>query len=319
MANYLLGAFGIAVSVALFLLGYRQTVGARRERTISANADLERILSRRVILENFLPSRQDIDRLRDGKSREYRVALPDMLLPIALMNIVYTRLVENDFISPDTRRQIVERLNPVLEKLSVSEEQESEPVEGAFARAALPLLLAISTSVLGAAIAVLPKFRSIALSRKDELEVVLATAGVSFAIMLGYLLFNRLRDEQEENLPRSPSSIWRDAAEFESAVARAIRRSGFSVERARVQSGYDWQVTTKAGAKVLVETKIWPSKVPMTMVRQLVDRLTSIVAKEGAKEAILVVRSPLQLSGDPVGDAPVKILSLRDLRDYLAH
>jgi Restriction endonuclease len=319
MANYLLGAFGIVVSVALFLLGYRQTVGARRERISSANSDLERVLSRRVILENFLPGRQDIDRLRDGKSREYRVALTDILLPVALMNIVYTRLVENDFISPDTRRQIVEQLSPLLERMSVSEEPESEPVGESFARAALPLFLGIITSALGAVVAVFPKFRSIALGRKDELEVILVTAGVSFSIIVAYLLFNRLRDAQEENLPRSASSIMKEAADFESAVARVIKRSGFAVERPQVQSGYDWQVTNKAGDKVLVETKTWPSRVPIAMVRQMVERLTNLVAKEGAKEAILVLRSPAHLPEGLVKDVPVRILSFRELRDYLAH
>lgn len=319
MANYLLGALGIVISVALFLLGYRQTVGARRERITSANSDLERVLSRRVILENFLPGRQDIDRLRDGKSREYRVAVTDILLPVALMNIVYTRLVENDFISPDTRKQIVERLGPILERMNVSEEQESEPVEENFARAALPLLLAITTSAVGAAIAVLPKLRSIALGRKDVLEVISVTAGVSFGIIVTYLLFNRLRDAQEENLPRSASSILKEAADFESAVARAIKKSGFAVERPRTQSGYDWRVTTKTGDKVLVETKTWPSRVPMAIVRQMVERLTHLVAKEGAKEAVLVLRSPMHLPEGLVGDAPVKILSFRELRDYLGH
>jgi hypothetical protein len=82
--------------VLTFLVGYRQTVGARRERVGSANLDLSRILLRRVVLEGFCPTSDDIERLRDGKSREFRVAAPDLLSSAELMNTVYTHVFEND-------------------------------------------------------------------------------------------------------------------------------------------------------------------------------------------------------------------------------
>ena len=316
MGSYLLGALGIAVSVALFLAGYRQTIGARKERIASANADLERVLSRRVILEAFLPSRSDIDRLRDGKSREYRVSLSDMLLPVELMNTVYTRLVENDFISHDLRKKTIDEIHPLFERLSISEEQEPERVEESFARSALPILLALMTSLLGAIVAVLPQLRSIASNRKAVVDLVLV-AGTSFAIIAAYLLFHRLRDEEQESLPRS--SGLRAALEFEINVFRAIKKTGLSVVRAPVQSGYDLQVTTKTGAKVLVEIKAWARRVPTMMIRQLIERLAALVAKEGALEALIVVREPLILPRDIIGDSPIRILSFRELRHYFTH
>ncbi len=42
---------GIVVSVGLFLIGYRQTVGARKERVTNANQEVEKILVRRIVLE----------------------------------------------------------------------------------------------------------------------------------------------------------------------------------------------------------------------------------------------------------------------------
>jgi hypothetical protein len=50
---------GAAVSVGLFLIGYRQTVGARRERAKAASVELERTLLKRVLLEGYDPSIRD--------------------------------------------------------------------------------------------------------------------------------------------------------------------------------------------------------------------------------------------------------------------
>ena len=48
MSDYFLGVLGIVISVGLFFLGYRQTVGAKKERIINANGEVEKILVRRV-------------------------------------------------------------------------------------------------------------------------------------------------------------------------------------------------------------------------------------------------------------------------------
>lgn len=316
MVNYLLGALGIVVSVGLFLVGYRQTIGARKERMTSANTDLERVLLRRVVLEGFSPTRKEIDRLRDGKSREHRVAVSDILLPVELMNTVYTQIVENDFISPDLRKGIVERISPLFESLDKAEEQEPELAEKTSMSWFLTLMLGVLASALGALTSVLPQFRSIALGKKEALELVAITGGVSLVIIATYLLFNRLREEQEEGPPRA-SGI-KAILEFERSIASAIRKTGLLVARAPLQSGYDFEVVTKTGDKVLVEAKAWTRAVPIVQVRHVVRRLGDLVAKESAKEALLVVREPLELPRDVVGDAPVRILSFREMRNYFA-
>lgn len=314
MANYLLGAFGIIVSVGLFLVGYRQTIGARKERITSANADLTRILLRRVVLEDLSPARDDIERLRDGKSREFRVGVSDMLLAVELMNTIYTQIVENDFISPDVRKGIIERIRPFLERLNRPEELEPEPVRERLARPTLEVMLGLLASALGAATSVIVKTRSMT-NNGGVVRLVILTASISFVVIGIYLVFNRLRDEQNESPPRV--SPLRELLEFERTVAIALRKSGLLVHRAPVQSGYDWQAVTKAGAKILVEVKGWPRNVPASVVRNLVERLSTLVTKEGAKEALLVVREPLKLPPDMIGDSPVKIVSFRELGAYL--
>ena len=70
---------------------------------------------------------------------------------------------------------------------------------------------------------------------------------------------------------------------------------------------------------MLVEAKAWPRSAPAVIVKHVIERLGRLVQKEGAKEALLIVREPIEVPADIVGDAPVRILSFREMRSYLSH
>ena len=125
MVNYLFGGLGIAVSVGLFLVAYRQTIGARKERIAAANSELERILVRRIVLEKYIPNETDISRLIEGKARDYRVRSTELLSEAQVLTTVYTRIMESDLIPADQRDEILGRIAPVLsesERAPVQEE-----------------------------------------------------------------------------------------------------------------------------------------------------------------------------------------------------
>lgn len=93
-----LAILGIVVSLVLFLVGYRQTVGAKKERIAACNAEVEKILLRRIVLEGYTPTRLDLERLMDGKARDLRVSSDDLLSVGQVLNTLYTRIVESDLI-----------------------------------------------------------------------------------------------------------------------------------------------------------------------------------------------------------------------------
>ena len=96
MENYLIGLVGILVSVWLFALGYRRTIGAKRERIRSANDSIVRILLRRVSSENYTPRAADIQRFVGSKARQFKVR-PDELLPRdCLLNDVFVQITETE-------------------------------------------------------------------------------------------------------------------------------------------------------------------------------------------------------------------------------
>jgi len=66
---------GIILSVLFFIIPYRRAVSARKERANSANAEVERIMLRRIFLESHTPRLDDIYRLLEGKARDFHVRI----------------------------------------------------------------------------------------------------------------------------------------------------------------------------------------------------------------------------------------------------
>lgn len=63
MEEYILSISGIIVSIILYLLGYRQTIGAKKERIRTVNKEVEKVLIRRIVNESYQLSLADIMRL----------------------------------------------------------------------------------------------------------------------------------------------------------------------------------------------------------------------------------------------------------------
>ena len=97
---------GVAVSILLFLVAYRQTVGAKKERIRSASFSLRRSLLRRVVLENYDPSPRDLERLIESKARESRLTPEDLLSAEELVTDVYAEVFESELIDPQRRSSI---------------------------------------------------------------------------------------------------------------------------------------------------------------------------------------------------------------------
>lgn len=100
MDGYLQTGIGIAVSILLFWLSYRQTIGAKKERTKNANKSLHRAVMRRMVLEDYTPKYKNISRVLEGKAREFNTSANDMLSEEQVLNSIYTEVFDSDLIPP---------------------------------------------------------------------------------------------------------------------------------------------------------------------------------------------------------------------------
>lgn len=322
MGDYILGIVGIAVSVGLFLIGYRQTIGAKKERVNSANGEIEKILVRRIVLEAYTPKLADVSRLIEGKARDFHVRATDLLSEEQLLNSIFTRVVETDLIPKDQREEILKRLAPVLV------EAEGEPVEEKtilelpssrrrfLTRTVALAVLGIITSLIGSLVAVLPDLSTLGGKLPEILPAILVPGMASLAVITALIWFYRLRESQEET--SKSSALWK-YVKFEREVAKVLERVGPDVRAAGPRDvGYDF-VVDRGGRKILIEVKAWNRPMPARIVMHIAENLRRALQREQAAEGIIVTQTAVNVPDEVVDRGSIRIMTLRDLRNYLAH
>lgn len=318
METYLLTFFGILVSVGLFLLGYRQTVGAYKERVQTANTDLEKVLLKRIVLELYRPTTENLSRLINGKAQDHRVKRRDLLSEVQFLEILFTRIVESDFITPDQRNEILERLSPVLveaEEAPVEEIRLAElpsPRKRLSSRYAILMIMGVFTSIIGTLVTLLPELRE---TTKLLTPSVFAAFGVSLSVIIVLFLIYRLREYQEET---SSESAFQSAIDFEQKVGDVLKKLEVTTKLSGADSGFDF-MTIVSGKKILIEVKAWSRRAPISIIPHLVARLNQSIEAHGADEAIIITKIPVELPPGLLKDTRVRIMSLREFRNYVVH
>ena len=191
LLNILPTVLGTAVSIFLFVIAHRQTIGARRERIRSANDEIEKILVRRIVLEGFAPTQEEIVRLIDTKARDFRARPTDLLSDSQFMNNIYTRIVESDFILREQRQQILDRVGHAIE---VAEEQPvleqavdqiaAQKRSRSYATYSM-VIAAVVASLVGSTFSILPEINEIVANTDEFSSTLPLTIATVFATVLG--------------------------------------------------------------------------------------------------------------------------------------
>lgn len=311
-------AIGIAVSLTLFLIGYRQTVGAKRERIRSANASLRRVVLRRAVLESYEPSARDLGRLIDGKAREFRVAPEDLLSDEQLLTDVYTVVFESDLIDPEKRSVIERHLAGALQGLRPPVARLDQALQGGLrAERVYQLMVPLVgvATVLGTMVALVPQIRAGSLFTNQTLELVLSVVVGSTTLMAALLLVRRQR-EVSSNRTELTSRL--EAAEFEASVANQLAKTGGEVQvGVRGHSGQADFLLSLNGHRIAVEVKAWRARIPTVLLVAATRRVARLLRDGVADEALIVVpdeaKPPAGIQEDPrvqvirIGDLPQRL------------
>ena len=70
---------------------------------------------------------------------------------------------------------------------------------------------------------------------------------------------------------------------------------------------------------MLIEVKAWARPVPRAIVGRTVERLKSELVRQGADLAIIVTPSSFPSAASLGLEENIRLMSLRDLRNFLAH
>ena len=325
----ILGAIlGTAVSIILFLIAHRKTIGARHERVHSANAELERLLVRRVVLEDFDPTQEEITRLIDTKARDFRIRPTDLLSDIQIMNNIYTRIVESDFLLREQRQKVLDRITnaiQVVEEQPLQEQAVEQVASQKRHRSSTSYMLAITAiaaSVMGATLSVLPDIGDVVDNTEKLFSILpmsIATVFMSLVMISFISLVYRIRERQQDEPNRV--STTENYIAFERDVFQTLRDSRVSITQSHMgpgrNPGYDF-LLERDGEMILVEVKNWTTKTPPSLVSRTYQKLQNALANENARYAFIVVPRSMNTIPPFPEDEQVKLITLEELRKHLA-
>ncbi len=319
MVNYWLPLLGIFISLVLSIWGYRQIVSARRERIRAANSELEKVVIRRIVLESYQPTVDDLSRLIGGKAREHRIKRGGLFSETQLLETVFTRITESDFMTQDRRNEVLERLLPVFTRAEKASEEEIRTMElpraekRIYARTTPAFTIGISASLLGAVVVTIISLL-FEVGTFPTMSIIIAFVG-SLTLIGGIFTIYRLRESAEE--PSARSAL-QSAMDFEQEVINTLKKLRVPVFIAERTSGFDL-ITTLGERRVLIELKAHTRRPPLPYLRNTIERLNRAIHTKNADEGIIVTKSSFELPNDFLKNTKIRIMTLRELRNYLAH
>lgn len=320
MEQYLPTFVGVAVSVVLSVVGYRQTIGAKKERIRAANSDLERIVLRCIMLDRDLPEESDISRLIKGKSIDHRVRPSDLISVTQLLNVVYTRIVESDLIDSVRRQEILSSITPILVA------SENRPIlEGDFEELdrsdlrrnkarVLVLTMGIVLSIIGGLISVVIGDPSLLDDSSTLAEDIVFPALSSLAAISAVYIAMRLRSFQEETV--NGAGELSSYVAFEDQVRKTLTRLGELEGHA--SSGDDFDFLIRRGdRRFVIEAKTWSTPVPVPVILSTIKRLQKAAQSFGADEAIIVTLGSAHGRHEIAEKESIRMFTLKELKKYL--
>lgn len=288
------GVIGVILTIVFFVLGYRQTIGAKKERASAANKNITETLLRRFTLEEGFSIRPDgLEKIIIAKAIEYRVHPSDLHSLQNIENIIYGKIIDSDHIDQDKRKAILEKIEH-----SFKQTKETDKISGAtenpgFLSGSLAGLGFASAALAGGfsgAISFLLKDRAIEkLSIVDAANPIIAALALIVATTVALVTFARLREREKPTTPQ-PTSFIREGMLFERRFAEMISAKGFSANQC--DKNCDFIVATKHG-KLAIELKLNIGQIPSSRISHIINRLEQACTETNCVKGLLVSKIPV--------------------------
>ena len=271
---------------------------------------------KRIVLEDSDISPTDLERYLAGKAREHRVRPSALLCHSDLLANVMRRVVDDDFLESETRKNVLKRIGSMLdavEREPADEEwvprSEAEP-DLARQRTLLLAVMAAATAIIGSLVAVIPTISEESGGGGGAFVVAL---GASLALITMAVVFVRLR-EGDDSEPSRESGLQREAR-LERQVQRVLKKANVK-DIERPDRGLDF-VVKRNGTMVGLELKAWQRPVSRPVLGRIFKAAETAGRRCGVDEVLLVVpnRSPVKANG--LGGDFVRVVKADELDQAL--
>ncbi|MDX6580995.1 MAG: hypothetical protein QOI10_179 [Solirubrobacterales bacterium] len=257
MSEPLQFGLGVALSLLLFAISYRQTIGARKERARSANTDMERVLRKRLLLEGSTPSVTGLSRFIEGTARTYRVRVGDLFAEEDLLSVLFARVLDDDLLSADKRSGALAAIEKLVGEVERADEEPARmPSEGV--RIRWVAVMGVTTAFAGSLAAIAPLAGD---SSDGSRSVFFATLAASVALIATVATVLRFRDRLETGASDFSSPL-QEAARLEQDVRKTIEAAQPALLEALPSGPVDFVVQMNGGPRIGIEVKMWRSTMP---------------------------------------------------------
>jgi len=320
MDAYFTTGFGILVSIFLFLLTYLQTIGAKRVRAKFANQDIHRSFMRRIIFEEYAPKFKDLTKIVEGKAREFKVSINDLLSEEQVLNALFTEVFDSDQISPSQRVEIENRLNRCLDRI---EQESEEPGSIDFSQLLLEKkqksknisILLGTASLLGATSSFAYTFFETKILNTELIlsGVVALVASVAALTAISVILINKEVVEQPSR--RVAQMI---SSELENEVRKILEKEKIKYSISPRLGGLRPAfIIDIKGKKVVIDAKAWNNIVPLHQIRKTKDYLNELANTEGVDQVLLVTNEKTPLPLSQINNDTISAITISELSSAL--
>ncbi len=270
-------------------------------------------------MEGYKPSKIDLRRLIEAKSREFQVTGGDLNSDEQFVNSLFAEVFDSDLIAADQRREIEERITQYFEV--AADENESKPddnfVQSDKKRTEIResmFVIVATASILGATSTGMFEYIRTRTIEPQLLISVFAVLIGSIAALSALVIVRKIRSPSE--FPRDDQRQRGHA--FESEVAKTLSNSGFDfVIEPSINGRRPDFIVEVDGKKVAVEVKSWERPVPLRLVRRTIDYLRDLVEGSDVHRAVLVVRKKPPIPFGKVEADKISVVSIDDLSKEL--
>jgi hypothetical protein len=294
--NPLIGAI---ISISLFSVTYRRTISARKERAIHAHDEVVKILLRNLLTINRVLSIQEINRILQTKSREFKVRIEDLPDELNCISDLYTKVAEDEMLLTENKKMLLEKINIYIETaeneapmIVETQEKPSIKTERLTSMSIKSFEVAISAISAAAGIIVaisLSLFSFTEASLTNQISMIAAivffiAASISVVAFLWWII-----DQSKPSI----TSIGQDAISFETRISRMLNQSGYSVSRDALLPNigeFDF-ILQKNDHTYLIELKLFRTYIPKSIILVLLSKGKAAKLNNKNYSLILVVNN----------------------------
>jgi hypothetical protein len=315
---------GAVLSLSLFVITYRRTISATKERAAHAHIEVVRILIRNLLNLGRVLTISEINHVLQTKARENRIKVSDMPDEMSYVYSLQCRVAEDEMLSAEDRKDLFKKIQDFIdenEKANPQLTEEPKALEEQRTNIMSKYLAYVSlfAAISGIAASLILSFFSgtmIIENVMNTIGIIVSVIGVIVVLVTFLLFYEKSRPTLSVSL--SPTT----GQDFEDQIYKSLRKLG-KIEKEpfipEIRSRFDLMLSTKAN-KFLIETKSYRSYISTSTIAFLNDVASNVKKINKNYTLVLIVNDKkfLNRGSTTLLNSWDYVIDENDLPDFLS-